>query len=73
MKKSSDWLYFHYILPILEEENQGEYAENITRLKSLLDLHQTTDFELAIEFYATCAFRLGLRTEAMLRQLLTEE
>ena len=27
MEKSMDWLYFHYILPILEEENQGEYAK----------------------------------------------
>ena len=73
MKQSSDWLYFHYILPILEEEDQGEYAKNIERLKKILDTHHTTDFELAVEFYATCAFRLGLRTGLTLHHLLADE
>ena len=73
MKKSSDWLYFHYILPILEEEDQGEYAKNIESLKKILDVPHSTDFELAVEFYATCAFRLGLRTGLALPQLLADE
>ena len=36
-------------------------------------MHHTTDFELAVEFYATCAFRLGLRTGLTLHQLLADE
>ena len=73
MTDSMDWLYFHYILPILEEENQGEYAKNIERLKKILDIPHSIDFEMAMEFYATCAFRLGLRTGVSLRQLLADE
>ena len=73
MHDSMDWLYFHYILPVLEEENQGEYAKNIESLKKLLDIPHTTDFEMAMEFYATCAFRLGLRTGVSLRQILADE
>ena len=73
MEKSMDWLYFHYILSVLEEENQGEYAKNIESLKKILDIPHSIDFEMAIEFYATCAFRLGLRTGVSLRQILEDE
>ena len=73
MHESMDWLYFHYILPVLEEENQGEYAKNIESIKKMLDIPHSIDFEMAVEFYATSAFRLGLRTGLSLRQLLSEE
>ncbi len=73
MSNSMDWLYFHYILPALEEENQGEYAENIKELRKILDIPQQINFEMAMEFYASTAFRLGLRTGLSLRQLLAEE
>ena len=73
MSNSMDCLYFHYILPALEEENQGEYAENIKELRKILDIPQQINFEMAMEFYASTAFRLGLRTGLSLRQLLAEE
>lgn len=73
MHDSMGWLYFHYILPVLEEENQGEYAKNIESIKKLLDIPHSIDFEMAMEFYATCAFRLGLRTGVSLRQILADE
>lgn len=73
MNDSMDWLYFHYILPVLEEENQGKYAENIKNLRQILDIPQQVNFETAMEFYATCAFRLGLRTGVSLCQLLSEK
>ena len=46
MENSMDWLYFHYILPVLEEENQGEYAKNIESLKKILDIPHSIDFEM---------------------------
>lgn len=73
MDDSMDWLYFHYILPALEEENQGEFAEHIQNLQKILDIPQQFSFEMAMEFYASRAFRLGLRTGVSLRQILTEE
>ena len=73
MNESMDWLYFHYILPILQEEYQGEYAKNIENLQQILDIPHSIDFEMAMEFYATRAFRLGLRTGVSLRHLLADE
>ena len=73
MTDSMDWLYFHYILPVLQEEHPGEYAKNIENLQQILDIPHSIDFELAMEFYATCAFRLGLRTGVSLRQILADE
>ena len=68
-----DWLYFYYILPIIEAENQGEYAQSIARLLGILDIPQMVDFEMAMEFYASTAFRLGLRTGVALDRLTSEE
>ena len=62
MNDTMDWLYFHYILPAMEEEPQGEYAEHIEKLQSMLDIPHKINLEMAVEFYASCAFRLGLRT-----------
>lgn len=73
MTDTMDWLYFHYILPVLEEEPQGEYAKNIRNLDDVLDIPQKIDLEMAMEFYASTAFRLGLRTGLSIRQLLAEE
>lgn len=57
-----NWLYFHYIEPTLEGTDKGEYAEPIARLRGMLDISQEMDLEMAIQFYADCAFQLGLRT-----------
>ncbi len=73
MERSMDWLYFHYILPVLQEEPRGEYAKNFENLEQILDIPHTIDFEIAMEFYAVCAFRLGLRTGVSLRQLLADD
>lgn len=73
MTDTMDWLYFHYILPVLEEEPQGEYAKNIQNLDDVLNITQKIDLEMAMEFYASTAFRLGLRTGVSLRQILTDE
>ena len=34
------WLYFHYIMPTLEEASKGDFAEPINRLRSQLDVCQ---------------------------------
>ena len=36
------WLYFHYIMPTLEEASKGDFAEPINRLRSQLDVYQDT-------------------------------
>ena len=48
MNDTMDWFYFHYILPVLEEENQGKYAENIKNLQTILDIPQQINFEMAM-------------------------
>ena len=73
MENTMEWLYFHYILPALEEEPQGEYTKNIQNLDSILDIPQKMDLEMAVEFYASTAFRLGLRTGLSLSRLLADE
>ena len=73
MENTMEWLYFHYILPALEEEPQGEYTKNIQNLDGILDIPQKMDLEMAVEFYASTAFRLGLRTGLSLSRLLADE
>ena len=42
-------------------------------MQSMLDIPHKINLEMAVEFYASCAFRLGLRTGVSLRQILSEE
>ena len=73
MDKFMEWLYFHYIMPVLEDTDRGAYEENIIRLREALDARQTTDFEMTLEFYASAAFLLGVRMGAGLGPVLKEE
>ena len=67
------WLYFHYIMPTLEEASKGDFAEPINRLRSQLDVYQEWDLDHIIEYYASGAFQLGLRTGAALQALSCED
>lgn len=63
------WLYFHYIMPALEEASKGDFAESIARLRGQLDVYQEWDLDHIIEYYASGAFQLGLRTGIALQAL----
>ena len=73
MSPSMDWLYSYYIMPIIEGTPPGEYAENIARLKAALDIPLEMDLERMLEWYASIAFRLGLRTGLALQELAADE
>lgn len=63
------WLYFHYIIPTLEEASKGDFAEPIARLRGQLDVYQEWDLDHIIEYYASGAFQPGLRTGIALQAL----
>ena len=54
---------------MVEEASKGEFAEPIDRLRSQLDVYQEWDLDHIIEYYASGAFQLGLRTGAALQAI----
>ncbi len=68
-----DWLYFHYILPAIEEADPGEYQDSLNHLEKTLTIGQQIDMNRAVEFYASNAFMLGLRTGIAVQGALEEE
>ena len=69
MPDFTSWLYIHYIKPYLEQCPEHEYASAMS-LTSELDSVQREDFDRALEFWASRAFLLGVRTGAGLRDAL---
>ena len=68
-----DWLYFYLIQPTLERIPQGEYKASTSRIQEMLSIPQETDWERAVEFYATSGFILGFRSGTALTNLCSEE
>lgn len=56
------WLYQHYIKPYLDSCPQGGYELYTALIDSILTYEGEEDYDKAIEFFATRAFLLGLRT-----------
>lgn len=73
MTNFMDWLYFHYVLPALEEASPGEYKDSLKRLDKTLTIPQQYDMNRAMAFYASNAFMLGLRTGIAVQGALEEE
>lgn len=66
MTDFTSWLYAHYIKPYLDECPKTGY-ELALDLPGDLVLQQNESFERALEFYASRAFLLGVKTGAGLR------
>lgn len=66
MTDFTSWLYIHYIKPYLEDCPAHQYASAMS-LTSELNTWQREDFDRALEFWASRAFWLGLKTGAGLK------
>ena len=66
MPDFTSWLYAHYIKPYLDQCPKTGY-ELALELTNDLVPDQNRDFDRAIEFYASRAFLLGVKTGAGLR------
>ena len=58
------WLYANYIKPQIEKEDISCYETSLSLMDTCLDTHLKTQYNRALEFHATHAFLLGLRTGA---------
>ena len=58
------WLYANYIKPQLEAADYTDYEMSLSLMDSTLDTDLKKQYQRAIEFYASHAFLLGLRTGA---------
>lgn len=67
MNDFTSWLYAHYIRPYLDECPRTGY-ETALDLPCDLVPDQNKCFDRAVEFYASRAFLLGVRTGAGLRE-----
>ena len=61
------WLYANYIRPQLEGADPTGYEQPLALMDTDLTEGQRTDYEKVLEFYASHAFLLGLRTGAGLQ------
>ena len=57
-------LYNSYIKPQLDEKDTSSYEMPLSLMDTCLDEHLKTQYSRTIEFYASHAFLLGLRTGA---------
>ena len=62
------WLYAHYIRPYLDRQDAAQYEASISLMDTSLDEHLKIQYDRTLEFYASHAFLLGLRTGAGLCQ-----
>lgn len=58
------WLYANYIKPQLDETDTSAYETSLSLMDTCLDEHLKAQYNRALEFYASHAFLLGLRTGA---------
>ena len=58
------WLYANYIKPNLDKQDISQYETPLSLMDSCLDEHLKTQYNRTLEFYASHAFLLGLRTGA---------
>lgn len=64
------WLYQHYIKNYLESCSREGYEQPLSLMETDLDFEQRQIYAKAIEFWATRAFFLGVRTGAGLSKQL---
>ena len=56
------WLYANYIKPQVEEKDFSAYETSLSLMDTNLDEYLKTQYNRTLEFYASHAFLLGLRT-----------
>lgn len=64
------WLYANYIKPQLDKEDISAYETPLSLMDTCLDEHLKMQYNRTLEFYASHAFLLGLRTGAGLERSL---
>ena len=67
MSDFTPWLYAHYIRPYLEQCPRTGYEVAMDLINDLTPA-QNREFDRALEFWATRAFLLGVRTGAGLKE-----
>ena len=58
------WLYANYIKPQIGKEDISAYETSLSLMDTCLDEELKAQYKRTLEFYATHAFLLGLRTGA---------
>ena len=58
------WLYANYIKPDLDKQDISAYETSLSLMDTNLDEYLKTQYNRTLEFYASHAFLLGLRTGA---------
>ena len=58
------WLYADYIKPNLDKQDISAYETSLSLMDTCLDEHLKMQYDRTLEFYASHAFLLGLRTGA---------
>ena len=58
------WLYANYIKPNLEKQDISQYETSLSLMDTCLDRELKAQYNRTLEFYASHAFLLGLRTGA---------
>lgn len=58
------WLYANYIKPQIGKEDISAYETSLSLMDTCLNEHLRAQYSRTLEFYATHAFLLGLRTGA---------
>ena len=66
----SEWLYQHYIRPYLDTCPKGGYEMYTSLMENILTWQEREDYAKAVEFWATRAFLLGVRTGTGLSEQL---
>ena len=73
MTDFTQWLYANYIRPQLDQTDQTGWETPLSLLETSMDQELKGHYNRAVQFYATNAFLLGLRTGCGLGRALTEE
>lgn len=64
MNDFMQWLYANYIKPQLDTKDISAYETSLSLMDTSLNEHLKFQYGRALEFYASHAFLLGLRTGA---------
>ena len=73
MNHFMEWLYIHYIRPVIQQSDDSEYKKYFAQLNDGLTVDQRDARDRVLEFYACNGFLLGLRTGAGLYSLQQRE
>ncbi|MCI9443722.1 MAG: hypothetical protein HFF69_03265 [Oscillospiraceae bacterium] len=66
------WLYANYIKPQLDQEDISAYETSVSLMDTCLDENLKIQHNRVLEFYASHAFLLGLRTGAGLKEAVRQ-